>query len=98
MWFSMQQQCRKTSNLGKGALMTIVMGRLIAESSQRVLVEPCGTFNDYYDAPDEDMRKWIGKNKIVTINDEYVENYQLWLNTEDPVELMVSEHTAARLL
>lgn len=78
--------------------MTIVMARLIAESSQRVLVEPCGTYEDYYDAPDEDMRQWIGKNKIVTINDEYVENYLPWLNTAEPVELMVNEHTAGRLL
>ena len=78
--------------------MTIVMARLLAESSQRVLVEPYGTYEDYWDSPDEEMRMWIRKDKIVTINDGYVEEWMKWLNTEEPVELMVSEHTAGRLL
>jgi len=78
--------------------MMIIMARLIAESSQRVLVEPYGTFNDYYDTPNEEMRTWIPKKKISTINDEYVEDYFPWLNTEQPVELAVSEHTGERLL
>ena len=84
--------------IGKGAAMTIVMARLLAESSQRVLVEPYGTYEDYWDSPDEEMRIWIEKKKIVTINDEYVEDYLTWLNTEEPIELMVSEHTAGRVL
>ncbi len=84
--------------IGKGAAMTIVMARLLAESSQRVLVEPYGTYEDYWDSPDEEMRMWIRKDKIVTINDGYVEEWMKWLNTEEPVELMVSEHTAGRLL
>jgi len=78
--------------------MTIVMGRLLAESSWCVLVEPYGTYEDYYDMPDEDLQKWVEKKHIVTINDEYVEQYVDWLNTENPLELMVSEHTAGRLL
>ena len=78
--------------------MTIVMARLLAESSQRVLVEPYGTYEDYYDVEDEELRLWIKKDKISTINDEYVEEFLPWLNTEDPVELMVSDHTAGRLL
>lgn len=78
--------------------MTIVMARLLAESSQRVLVEPYGTYEDYYDVPDEEMQTWIDKSKISTINDEYVEDYLPWLNSADPLELMVSEHTAGRLL
>ena len=78
--------------------MMIIMARLIAESSQRVLVEPYGTFNDYYDTPNEDMRTWVSKKKIATINDEYVEDYLPLLNTSEPVELAVSEHTGGRLL
>lgn len=78
--------------------MMIIMARLIAESSERVFVEPYGTFDDYYDTPNEDMRIWISKKKISTINDEYVEDYTPWLNTEQPVELAVSEKTGERLL
>ena len=52
--------------------MTIVMGRLLAESSLRVLVEPYGTYEDFYDTPDEELRVWIKKSKIQTVNDEYV--------------------------
>lgn len=78
--------------------MIIVVARLIAENNQRVLVEPYGTYEDYYDEPNEEMRQWIGKNKIITVNDEYVDDYEDWLNSEDPVELMVSESTAERLL
>jgi hypothetical protein len=74
------------------------MGRLLAESSKRVLVEPYGTYEDFYDTPDEDLRVWIYKQKIVTINDEYVEEYLTWLNSAEPLELMVSDHTAGRLL
>jgi hypothetical protein len=58
--------------------MTIVMARLLAESSKRVLVEPYGTYEDYYDTPDEEMHTWIDKTKISTINDEYVDGDQ-WL-------------------
>ena len=79
--------------------MTIVMGRLLAESSMRVLVEPYGTYEDYYDEPDADLLRWIEKNKIVTINDSYTDDdWSKWLNTAEPLELMVSEHTAGRLL
>jgi hypothetical protein len=76
------------------------MARLLAESSKRVLVEPYGTYEDYYDTPDEEMHTWIDKTKISTINDEYVDGDQwlTYLNSEDPLELMVSEHTAGRLL
>ena len=72
--------------------MMIIMARLIAESSERVLVEPYGTFDDYYDTPNEDMRSWVAKKKISTINDEYV------VDTKDPIELAVSEKTGERLL
>jgi hypothetical protein len=78
--------------------MMIIMARLIAESSQRVFVEPYGTFNDYYDEPNEELRQWVSKKQISTINDEYVEDYLPWLNTAEPVELAVSEHTGERLL
>jgi hypothetical protein len=76
------------------------MARLLAESSKRVLVEPYGTYEDYYDTPDEEMHTWVDKTKISTINDEYVDGDQwlTYLNSEDPLELMVSEHTAGRLL
>ncbi len=63
--------------------MIIIMARIIAERERSILVEPYGTYEDWYEDPNEDLHKWISKSKIITINDEqlaYPEDFSQFVN------------------
>jgi hypothetical protein len=81
--------------------MIIVIVRIVEEDEQKVLVEPYGTYDDWYDDENEDLRKWIKKSQIQTINDAYTDEWGDWsefIGTEDPIEIAVSHRLAERLL
>ncbi len=81
--------------------MIIVMVRILEEDEQKVFVEPYGTYDDWYDDENEDLRTWIKKSQIQTINDAYTDEWGDWaeyINTEDPIEIAVSHRLAERLL
>lgn len=74
------------------------MGRILEEEDERVLIEPYGTYEDWYDLPDEEMRRWVKKDLIETVNDEYVEDFSTLVNTEDVLEIALPTNQARRLL
>jgi len=78
--------------------MIIIVARLLEEDEEKVLVEPYGTYDDWYDEENEDLHRWIKKSQIQTINDEYVEDWSDWINTEEAIEIAVSHRLAERLL
>jgi hypothetical protein len=81
--------------------MIIVMARIVKEDEQKILIEPYGTYDDWYDDENDDLRKWVKKSQIQTINDEYTDewgDWSKWLSTEDPIEIAVSHRLAERLL
>ena len=81
--------------------MIIVMARICEEDEQKILIEPYGTYDDWYDETNEDLRKWVKKSQVQTINDEYAEEWDdwtQWIETEDPIEIAVSHRLAERLL
>tara|TARA_R110000772_G_scaffold267971_3_gene393578 strand:+ start:17050 stop:17298 length:249 start_codon:yes stop_codon:yes gene_type:complete len=81
--------------------MIIVMVRVLEEDEQKVLVEPYGTYDDWYDQENEDLRQWIKKSQVQAINDGEVDewdDWSEWFNTEDPIEISVSHRLAERLL
>jgi hypothetical protein len=80
--------------------MMILMGRILAETEYKVLVEPYGTYEDWYDAPDEENRKWVRKDKIEAIDDAPVEPHEFtgYVNTEEALELSMSHAQAGRFL
>jgi len=78
--------------------MIIIMARLLKEDEEKVLVEPYGTYDNWYDESNEDLQRWINKSQIQTINDEYVEEWSDWIETEEVVEIAVSHRLGERLL
>jgi hypothetical protein len=81
--------------------MIIVMVRILEEDEQKVFVEPYGTYDDWYDEENEDLRTWIKKSQIQAINDEETDEWGDWsafIETEDPIEICVSHRLAERLL
>jgi len=78
--------------------VVILMGRILEETEEKVLIEPYGTYEDWYDSPDEDMRKWVKKSYIETINDEYVEDFSSFVNTEEVLEIALPQSQARRML
>jgi len=91
-----------TLHLGRDGTsnMMIVMGRILAETEYKVLIEPYGTYEDWYEAEDEEMRKWMRKDKIEAINDAPVEPHEFtsYVNSEEPLELAMSHAQAGRFL
>ena len=81
--------------------MVILMVRLVAQDEQKVLVEPYGVYEDWYDDPNDELHKWVKKAQIQTINDEYVDewdDWSEWINTEEALEIAVSHRLGERLL
>ena len=80
--------------------MIVLMGRILQETEYKVLIEPYGTYEDWYDAPDEEMRKWMRKDAIEAINDAEVEPYDFtqFVNTEEALEISMSHAQAGRYL
>lgn len=80
--------------------MIVLMGRILAETEFKVLIEPYGTYEDWYDSPDEDMRKWVEKSKIEAINDSEVEPHEFsqFVNTEEALEISLPHAQARRFL
>jgi hypothetical protein len=81
--------------------MIIIMARILEENDEKILIEPYGTYDDSYDEENEDLRKWVKKSQIQTINDAYTDewgDWAEWINTEDPLEMAVSHRLAERLL
>jgi len=79
----------------------IVMVRVLEEDEQKILIEPYGTYDDWYDEENADLRKWIKKSQVQAINDEETDewgDWSEWINTEDPIEMSVSHRLAERLL
>ena len=77
--------------------MIIIMARIIAERERLILVEPYGTYEDWYEDPNEDLHKWIPKNKIITINDEETEDFGQYVKG-DIVELAMPNRLGESLL
>ena len=81
--------------------MIIVMVRILEEDEQKILVEPYGTYDDWYDDPNDDLHKWIKKSQVQTINDAYTDEWGDWsefIDTDEPIEIAVSHRLAERLL
>ena len=80
--------------------MIILMGRIMAETEYKVLIEPYGTYEDWYDSEDEEMRKWMRKDKIEAINDAPIEPHLFteFVQTEEALELSMSHEQAGRFL
>jgi hypothetical protein len=80
--------------------MIVLMGRIMAETEYKVLIEPYGTYEDWYDSEDEEMRKWMRKDKIETINDAPVEPHMFsdYVQTDEVLELAMSHQAAGRYL
>ena len=80
--------------------MIVLMGRILQETDYKVLIEPYGTYEDWYDSPDEEMRKWIRKDKIEAINDAAVEPHEFteYVNTEEALEISMPHREAGRYL
>ena len=81
--------------------MIIVMVRILEEDEQKILVEPYGVYDDWYDEENEDLRKWIKKSQVQAINDSETDEWGDWseyVKTEDPIEISVSHRLAERLL
>ncbi len=43
--------------------MIIIMARILEEDEQKVLIEPYGTYDDWYDDENEDLRTWVKKSQ-----------------------------------
>lgn len=80
--------------------MVVLIGRILEENRTKVLIEPYGTYEDWYDSPDPDMRKWIRKDKIEAINDSEVDPYEFtqYINTEEVLEISMPHKQAERYL
>ena len=80
--------------------MIVLMGRIMAETEYKVLIEPYGTYEDWYDSTDEEMRKWMRKDAIEAINDAPIEPHLFteFVNTEEALELSMSHQAAGRYL
>lgn len=80
--------------------MLILMGRIVQETEDKVLVEAYGTYEDWYDSPDEGNQHWVHKNKIEAINDEYIEPHLFtpFVMTEEALELAMPHAQARRFL
>ncbi len=81
--------------------MVIVMARLVEEDEQKVLVEPYGSYTDWYDEPNDELHMWLRKAQIHAINDEEVDEWDdwaEWMNSEEALELTVSHRLGERLL
>jgi hypothetical protein len=80
--------------------MIVLMGRILEETDYKVLIEPYGTYEDWYDSPDEEMRKWMRKDKIQAINDAPVEPWAFtdYVNTEEVLEISMPHKEAGRYL
>jgi hypothetical protein len=77
------------------------MVRVLDEDEQKILIEPYGTYDDWYDEENDDLRTWVKKSQIHAIDDEVTDEWGDWsgyLNTEDPLEITVSHRLAERLL
>lgn len=74
------------------------MGRILQIGEERVLIEPYGTYEDWYDLPDEEQRKWVRKDLIEAIDDTVPVDWDMYLNTEDVLEITMPTSQAGRLL
>jgi len=74
------------------------MGRILEETENKLLIEAYGVYEDWYDLPNEDLRKWVKKSCIITVNDEYTEDFSKWVNSEEPLEIALPQSQAKRLL
>jgi hypothetical protein len=76
------------------------MGRILQETAYKVLIEPYGTYEDWYDMPDEEMRKWTRKDKIEAINDSTIDQHDFseYINTEEALEISMPHSEAGRYL
>jgi hypothetical protein len=80
--------------------MIVIVGRILKKRGGSVYIEPYGTYDDWYDSPNEDARKWVAIRLIESINDETFDPDTLPMHQlrGEPIEIGLPDEVAIKLL